>query len=135
MYFTILEKKSKKVVKCNTEAKDIKTNKKMKKIIFIVFSVITFYCSGQEKIFLTTGDSLMGTVTKIDDNHSRITKSDGTSIMILSNMIKKGSVSPSIKFEKESSQTKETDSQEEKHRLIIGCMGHLLGQIYTELKS
>lgn len=62
----------------------------MKKTAFMLFSAITFYCSGQEKIFLTTGDSLTGTVTKIDYDHSRIVKSDGTSIVILSNMIKNG---------------------------------------------
>lgn len=60
---------------------------KIKKIAFIIFSAITFYCQGQQKIILTTGDSLIGTIHTVDTEHSRIIKSDGSSILILSNMI------------------------------------------------
>lgn len=60
----------------------------MKKIAFIIFSAITFYCNSQEKIALTTGDTLLGNVSEIDEVHSRINKSDGTSLIILSNLIK-----------------------------------------------
>jgi len=62
--------------------------KKMKKVVFIIFSAITFYCNSQEKITLTTGDTLLGKVSEIDEGHSRINKSDGTSLIILSDMIK-----------------------------------------------
>lgn len=54
-----------------------------------MFLAITFHCNGQERIILTTGDSLFGWVKEVDSNHSRIIKSDGTSVLILSSMIKK----------------------------------------------
>lgn len=60
----------------------------MKKVVFIIFSAITFYCNSQEKITLTTGDTLLGKVSEIDEEHSRINKSDGTSLIVLSDMIK-----------------------------------------------
>src|SRR3990172_2519805 len=60
----------------------------MKKFAFIIFSTITFYCNSQEKIILTTGDTLIGKVRELDELRSRIKKTDGTSVLIPTNMIK-----------------------------------------------
>lgn len=67
----------------------------MKKIVFILLSVITFYCNAQDKIILTTGDSVMGTISEIvdsdgniDADHVRILKSDGKSSIVSTKMIK-----------------------------------------------
>lgn len=76
----------------------------MKKLLLLAFSAITLYCNAQEKIVLVTGDSLIGIVSEIvdqygntDSYHSRITKPDGTSVMILTNMIKNKGGASSMK--------------------------------------
>lgn len=60
----------------------------MKKLLFIMLSLVTFYSNAQEKILLTTGDSLSGIVYQVDETHTKIVKSDGTSVIILSETIK-----------------------------------------------
>ena len=76
----------------------------MKKLLLLAFSATTLYCNAQEKIVLVTGDSLIGIVSEIvdqygntDSYHSRITKPDGTSVMILTNMIKNKGGASSMK--------------------------------------
>ncbi len=60
----------------------------MKKLLFITLYVVSHFCNAQEKIKFTNGDSLIGMVTEIDKNRSRILKPDGTSIIVISTMIK-----------------------------------------------
>ncbi len=63
--------------------------REMKKLLAILFFIITFSSYAQEKkIILTNGDSLMGTVEQIDETHSRITRSNGSTSIVLASMIK-----------------------------------------------
>lgn len=51
----------------------------------------------KEKLIFTNGDSLMGTVTPIDDGHVRVTKADGSSTVVLTSMIKRKDNKPIVK--------------------------------------
>lgn len=80
-----------------------------------MFLAITLYCKGQEKIVLATGDTIVGRIIKVDIDHSRILKSDGTSLLILSNMIKK--------------EEEEKSSIQVTNRIILGVHGAPVGAI------
>lgn len=60
----------------------------MKNLFFAFTLLYTSFCCAQEKIYLTSGDSLLGKTAYIDTDHIRVTKTDGKSLVLLVSMIK-----------------------------------------------
>ncbi len=57
-------------------------------IAAIIFTTNIFAQIKSDKIYLNNGDSITGTIQKVDAEHYRITKEDGKSVLVLSSMIK-----------------------------------------------
>lgn len=92
----------------------------LKQLLFIALVVSTTNCVAQEKIILTTGDTILGTLSKVDYDHTRITKPDGTSLLILTNMIKKQEYDKSALQNIGNDSTMSASSKMDNKKLFIG---------------